>query len=615
MGALFYMMRKRLKNSLLELLHHPGRLVAYLFVLGMLLFSGLTNMRAPAGPDAYTDIRLLEGIYLGLLLLITVPSLLVGLRSGANLFTLSDVNNLFISPVSPRKILLYGLLRQMGASLLMMVFFFSYAGMAVRSFGLTPLMAVLLIAGFAVTVFLVQLLTMLIYSFSNGSPARIRGVKTVLILLVGAALAAVGVPLLQNGLGPDSLYAAVSQPLLEWIPFVGWMKGLLFSLWEGRTLWAAGFGGLLLGGTAGVVALFLHIEPDYYEDVLQNAETTYEIRAAAKEGRVTNAGGGREIKVRDTGIGRGWGASAFFFKHLREMRRRSRLVFVGGSTLLQLAGGVILALVLRFAGGGEMSPGMVMIMVTTMCLYILLFTNSAGEWGRELAKPYLYLVPAGPFAKLLWASLTSLIKPLVDGVVIFLGVGIAAGARPFTTVMCMLLYASFGALFTAANILSQRLFGKAGNQGLLLFLYVLMLMILVLPGLAGGITLGVLMDMGILPGAPCTTWRPSEVFSIHLGGMQSWLKSVPSAPCVSHPRPATCGSSSARPTTSFPNPSGCPISNGTRTISSVWSCPGTGRTPTPRRGGPCGSGWSRASCGRTSSRRSIAMKSRLICRE
>ena len=523
MGARFYMMRKRLKNSLLELLHHPGRLVAYLFVLGMLLFSGLTNMRAPAGPDAYTDIRLLEGIYLGLLLLITVPSLLVGLRSGANLFTLSDVNNLFISPVSPRKILLYGLLRQMGTSLLMMVFFFSYAGMAVRSFGLTPLMAVLLIAGFAVTVFLVQLLTMLIYSFSNGSPARIRGVKTALILLVGAALAAVGVPLLQNGLGPDSLYAAVSQPLLEWIPFVGWMKGLLFSLWEGRTLWAAGFGGLLLGGTAGVVALFLHIEPDYYEDVLQNAETTYEIRAAAKEGRVTNAGGGREIKVRDTGIGRGWGASAFFFKHLREMRRRSRLVFVGGATLLQLAGGVILALVLRFAGGGEMSPGMVMIMVTTMCLYILLFTNSAGEWGRELAKPYLYLVPAGPFAKLLWASLTSLIKPLVDGVVIFLGVGIAAGARPFTTVMCMLLYASFGALFTAANILSQRLFGKAGNQGLLLFLYVLMLMILVLPGLAGGITLGVLMDMGILPATlptaimalPMIVWNLMASFGIY----------------------------------------------------------------------------------------------------
>ena len=177
----------------------------------------------------------------------------------------------------------------------------------------------------------------------------------------------------------------------------------------------------------------------------------------------------------------------------------------------------------RVACETAVTTGMVMIMVTTMCLYILLFTNSAGEWGRELAKPYLYLVPAGPFAKLLWASLTSLIKPLVDGVVIFLGVGIAAGARPFTTVMCMLLYASFGALFTAANILSQRLFGKAGNQGLLLFLYVLMLMILVLPGLAGGIPLGVLMDMGILPATlptaimalPMIVWNLMASFGIY----------------------------------------------------------------------------------------------------
>ncbi len=502
MNALLYMMRKRLKNTLLELLHHPGRLIAYLFVLGMLLFSGLVNMSAPAEPGEYMDIRLLEGIYLGLLLLITVPSLLVGLRSGANLFTLSDVNNLFISPISPRKILLYGLLRQMGTALLMMVFFFSYAGMAVNSFSVTPLMAVLLIAGFAVTVFLVQLLTMLIYSFSNGSPTRIRGVKIVLIVLMGAALAAVGVPLMRDGLGADSLYAAISQPLLEWIPFVGWMKGLLFAWWEGRALWAVLFGVLLTVGTAGVIALFLYIKPDYYEDVLQNAETTFEIKAAAKEGRVTNAGTApRAPRVRDTGIGRGRGASVFFFKHLQELKRRSRFVFINGSTLLQLAGGVALALVLRFAGDGEMESGMIFILILSMYLYILLFTNSAGEWGRELSKPYLYLVPAPPFQKLLWASLTSVIKPAVDGVILSLGVGIAAGVRPFTIGMSMLLYASFGMLFTAANILSQRLFGKSGNQGLLLFLYVLMLMLLVLPGLAGGIAVGVLLDAGLLPSA------------------------------------------------------------------------------------------------------------------
>lgn len=65
--------------------------------------------------------------------------------------------------------------------------------------------------------------------------------------------------------------------------------------------------------------------------------------------------------------------------------------------------------------------------------------------------------------------------------------------------MCMLLYASFGALFTAANVLFQRLFGKMGNQGLLLFLYALLLLILVLPGLAGGIVVGVMIDLAVRP--------------------------------------------------------------------------------------------------------------------
>ena len=205
------------------------------------------------------------------------------------------------------------------------------------------------------------------------------------------------------------------------------------------------------------------------------------------------------------------------------MRRRSRLVFVGGATLLQLAGGLILALVLRFAGGGEMSPGMVMIMVTTMCLYILLFTNSAGEWGRELAKPYLYLVPAGPFAKLLWGQ-----PDQPDQTAGGRGGHLSRrrDRRGSQAIHHRHVHAAVRELRGAVHrreYLSQRLFGKAGNQGLLLFLYVLMLMILVLPGLAGGITLGVLMDMGILPATlptaimalPMIVWNLMASFGIY----------------------------------------------------------------------------------------------------
>ena len=66
-----------------------------------------------------------------------------------------------------------------------------------------------------------------------------------------------------------------------------------------------------------------------------------------------------------------------------------------------------------------MSPNLALMTVLIMCLYFLLFSNAAGEWGQELSKPYIYLVPASPMKKLLWGSLTSLIKPVVDGVLVF----------------------------------------------------------------------------------------------------------------------------------------------------------------------------------------------------
>ena len=111
--------------------------------------------------------------------------------------------------------------------------------------------------------------------------------------------------------------------------------------------------------------------------------------------------------------------------------------------------------------------------------------------------------------KLLWASLTSLIKPVVDGILVFTVVGLVLGAGGFTIAMSVLLYISFGALFTGANILSQRLFGVMANQGLMLVLYMLVLFLLILPGLAAGIAVGLLLPD--LPGAimalPLAAWN------------------------------------------------------------------------------------------------------------
>ena len=47
MSSIAFILRKSLKNNILELLRHPGKLVAYLFVAACLLFSALSMALSP----------------------------------------------------------------------------------------------------------------------------------------------------------------------------------------------------------------------------------------------------------------------------------------------------------------------------------------------------------------------------------------------------------------------------------------------------------------------------------------------------------------------------------------------------------------------------------------
>lgn len=514
MKSILFVLRKSLKNTLLELLHHPGKLVLYILVFGMIIFSGVINMTVSTEHDTMLDTRVLQGLYFAVLLFILVISLLKGIDSGASIFSMPDVNYFFSAPLSPKKILVYGLMKQMGTTLLIALFLISYGGLAVSMFGITPTAAILMLVGFAVTVFLTQMLTMLLYSYSNGNEKRIRVIKALVYALVLGVLAFVALSISTKGFTPENAYAVVASPVIDYIPIAGWMKGLLFGFIEGNAASMLLFGALLAVSAVAMVILFLRSDADYYEDVLESAESTYELKKAVKEGRVVNTSGmaSKTPKVRDTGIGGGWGASAFFYKQMREMKRRSRLIFVGTSTLGALAASLFMVIVM--GRSDDMSPSILMMVGAIMAVYVLFFLNATGEFSREMIKPYLYLVPASPFKKLMWASLTSLLKPVVDGVLVFLVVGVVAKADVVTILMCMLLYMSFGFLFTSCNVLSTKVLGQVANKGLMMVAYMLMLMVIVAPGLAAGIILGVNNMMAatgiptaLVMGAPLVVWN------------------------------------------------------------------------------------------------------------
>lgn len=503
MRAILFVIRKSLKNTLLQLLHHPSQLIAYLFVIALVLFGALNNANAFRDEGgAVADLRWLQGIFLALLMLVTLPTLFTGTKTGASLFTLSDVNMLFCSPLSNKKILVYGLMKKMGTTLLALVFLVVYGGMIMSVFGLTVGQTAGIFLAFALMICLAQLMALMVYCVTNGSPFRTRLVRALVGVLGILPLLYVGGCLLRDGLSLETALAALLSPVLDGVPLFGWMRAIPFALMEGETVRALVYMALLAATAAVSALVFWRREIDYYEDVLQNAETAYEVRQSMKEGNTSAAFKvGRTPKVRDTGIRRGWGADTFFFKHVREQRRQSRLWFIAGTTWFVLALCLFMALIFRFAGGDTpddaMPPEAAMFVCAGMGVYMQLFLTSAGQWGRELDKPYLYLAPAPAFSKLLWASASSLLQSVIDGVVVFAIVGAVIGANPLLCGMCMLLYASFGWTFTALNLVSRRLFGRPANRGLLLFLFLLVVLVLAIPGIVATVLFAVL-----VPGVP-----------------------------------------------------------------------------------------------------------------
>ena len=508
MNALVYLTRKQIKNFFRDLLHHPGRLAAYLAMAALLVFSLVGGQESAKKPSAqFMDLRILHGIFLGWFLFLGVTSLLGSLKSGTTMFKMSDVNFLFVSPIPPKRILNYGLLKQTASSLLAFVFLLFYSGMLMENFNVGALGVVALLIFSVVLLIVIQLLSLLVYNYSNGDPKRKNAARAVLYGYLGLMLLTALAVFRKNGGGTEALLGAIASPYLEYFPVVGWAQGAVFAMIDGNAAALAVYTALLAAAFALLLALFHRSDADYYEDVLQTTETQFEARQAMKEKRTAEpadrSGARKKLRVGKTGLGGGWGADAFFYKHLCEARRQSRLPFVNTFTFIMLAVDLALVYFVSFSAasdsGEPMAPDYLMLIVFAADLYILFLMNAAGDWSRELAKPYIFLVPADPFRKLIWASMTSVIKPLVDGAVLFLVSATAAHAGPPTALACFLAYGSFGLLFLSGNILSQRTMGSMSNRGLAMMLFMLLLLLLMAPGI--GLSVAVYMSLEAVGGA------------------------------------------------------------------------------------------------------------------
>ena len=271
MKALSYLMITQIKNRLLSLKKKPAFLILYGFIISMVGFSVVmllvSNKEIQKTQFADERILYLAIASFGFLFLMLFTT--TGLSTGSSLFTMPDVGLLFVSPISSKKILMYGLISTVGKSLLGSIFIFYQIGNLKANFGygFKEIFALFII--FALMVVFCQLLSIGIYIYSNGNPRRKSMVKIILYSTMAAVLLMVILIQKQEQVGMmEAVLRITDSSWFGYVPVAGWITMFFMGVVQGSlvSILIPLFLFIIVGIL--IISLLTVGTADYYEDVL-----------------------------------------------------------------------------------------------------------------------------------------------------------------------------------------------------------------------------------------------------------------------------------------------------------------------------------------------------------
>ncbi|MDR1953295.1 MAG: putative ABC exporter domain-containing protein, partial [Clostridiales Family XIII bacterium] len=478
MSALVYIVRKSVKNSLKELLKKPCKLALYVLVavaiIGLIFLSSFTR----AGMDDPAPLFWFSGILFLFVTMFVVIAFSKGLSAGDAIFDMNDVNLLFVSPLNPRKVLLYGLVRMAKTSFLAS-FFILFQATSLALFGVDYGGVLLTFACFLLAMIVLTTVSLLIYSVTNGNAGRKRIVKGLAVLLFMPLAVFLAAEYFTTQDMLSSLETAINSPFLRFVPVAGWTASGVTAFLSGEAVTGVFFLALNLLLCAGIMAYILLSNPDYYEDVLVATETAYEKKRAMADGNLNTAASVRKsVKVAKTGIP-GNGAAALFGKHMRESFRENRFGVLTLTSVLVAAGAVIVTLFVR-----ELS------VILQILMWMQIFLIGTGRGLKETYSHYIYMIPESSFKKILWGNMEIMVRTLLESILVFGIGGALVKSHPMYILICILAYTLFSLLLLGVNYLSMRFLGADVSMGLLIVIYYLAVVLAMAQGLALAIVIG-----------------------------------------------------------------------------------------------------------------------------
>jgi hypothetical protein len=485
-----------MKNTLIEFIHTPVKLILMIvteaIIIGTVIFvSGMPNEKG-----VYLEIAYFKGLCFVYMLFFTFFDALKGLIAGHTLFDMSDVNLLFPAPVSPKKVLVYGMAGKMAKTMGTAFMVILVQSRSLKYFGIDARGVVFMLLFCAAGMLPAFMLAQVIYVFTNGNKNR----KLAVIIIIAALFIPLIIQIILQVPKYDiaaALGLLSTSPLVDFFPIAGWAAAGCMALLVGNMFAALCFLGLLLLTSAGLALFIALSKMDFYEDALYTSEALFEKRRAELEDDISKVMYSfKKINVKKTGLN-GAGCAAFFYRHLREASRRSIVPLLNGVSLFYIGGVALSALFIRDTFGGD--TGVITVLSSLLFLQILCIVF--GEGLKELSSPYIYLIPERALSKIIWTNMTTFLRTLLEGVLIFALAGAILRAHISTLCLAALAYSFFSFKIIALNYFSHRWTGVGIGTGVFITLYMLVAVLTSLPGAIIGLVAGILLNGAHAEGA------------------------------------------------------------------------------------------------------------------
>lgn len=474
-------------NHIREIKSNPKRLVIYLIYLiwiGSLVFNVALRSRKPMDLQMQSGDQILGAIFVGFGTAVISYFLYRGTMESSTFFTMGDVHLLFPAPVSPKKILLYSMVKQS------LSHFFLY-GIAILAFmpTITNIARInlqylpFMYFGYIGLVLAIGPLNFLVFALGSKYHIQLRLQQGILLLIIifilylGGSIIAAG-DLLQG------LLQGLNASFLDFLPVIGWSKVVFMTAITGYSTFSTVAFVLQLLFLVCCIVLSYYTADDYYEDTLKATEKR-NLRKQRKQG-VEKAKRlslpfikKKNVNVKQVGTGP-W---AFFWRSKVENSRSDLHPYLGVWALIFLLAGIAVGFF-----GAKHNSGLTPVYIANGVTAYIIFIFSASNAGQhELTKPYIYLIPGSNLLKIISSNLTDVIRMIVNILALNIPFWILLKAPLHVIVIMVILVASFYGLNLSSGFLIRVIFPNALDQKTLFPLFLMLQVILLLvPGIIVG---------------------------------------------------------------------------------------------------------------------------------